>query len=187
MVVDAQGRAYVDVYLTGDEPRGRIALAEPDGRVRVAADGLMTPNGLAITADGRTLVANDLSAGKLLAFDIAPDGLLGAPRVFADLAGLAPDGLCLDAEGAAWIGLPFENKFRRIREGGEVTHEIAYPDRWGVAPALGGPDRRILFLCTAQVVLDELIAAMHAPRSATPPSKGWIEAVEVEVPGAGWP
>jgi sugar lactone lactonase YvrE len=187
MVVDAQGRAYVDAYFMGGAPRGAVILVRPDGVFRTVAPDLMTPNGLAITPDGRTLVVNDLSACKLLAFDIAGDGSLSGQRVFADLDGRSPDGLCLDAEGGAWVGLPFQGRFQRIREGGEVTHEIAYPDRWGVAPALGGPDRRTLYLCTAQVKVEDLIAALHDPAPAPDVSRAWIEAVEVDVPGAGWP
>ena len=186
MVVDRLGRAYLDVFFA--EASGGIALVEPDGRCRVVADGMVSPNGLAVSADGSVLVANDLYGGKVLAFDIAPDGGLAGRRVFADLGRASPDGLCLDAEGAAWIGLPFEGCFRRIRPGGEVTHEISHPDTWALAPILGGPDRRTLFLCTAQVTLTEIGRLLRAPEGADGDCRGWIETVgDVAVAGAGRP
>jgi sugar lactone lactonase YvrE len=189
MVVDPQGRAYLDVYLPGAEYRdGCIVMVEPSGAYRIVADDLRLPNGLAVTPDGKTLVVAEFVANRVIAFDIAADGSLSNQRVFADLGADSPDGLCLDAEGAAWVGLPFQNKFRRIKPGGEVTHEIAYAKKWGVAPVLGGSDRRSLFLCTTDVTLENLGKLMHDPRDARKECKGWIEVVEgIEVPGVGWP
>jgi sugar lactone lactonase YvrE len=165
-----------------------IIMVEPSGVYRIVAYDMKGPNGLAITADGKTLVANDLQANNILAFEIAADGSLANRRIFADLGSDSPDGLCLDAEGAVWVGLPFQGKFRRIKEGGEVTHEITYENKWGIAPVLGGADRRTLFLCTAEVTLEKIVKLMQDQRDARKECRGWIEVVEgIEVPGAGWP
>ena len=185
MVVDPRGRAYLDFYIGG---RGGLILVEPDGAWRIVADDMTSPNGLAITDDGGTLVVNDLGANRILAFDIALDGGLSGRRTFADLGDCSPDGLCLDADGGAWVGQPFQGRFRRIVEGGEVTHEIAYGDKWGIAPVLGGPDRRSLFLCTAEITLEAIQRLMRDPSDAPTQSRGWIEVVDgVEVAGAGSP
>jgi sugar lactone lactonase YvrE len=186
MVVDTQGRAYVDAHFTDE--RGGLIMVEPTGRYRIVADDMKSPNGLAITADGKTLIVNDLFAYTITAFDITEQGSLTHQRMFAKLDGDSPDGLCLDAEGAAWVGLPFQGKFRRFKPGGEVTHEIACANKWGIAPVLGGPDRRTLFLCTAEVTIEEIVKLMRDPRDARKTCKGWIEAVEgIAVPGAGRP
>jgi sugar lactone lactonase YvrE len=188
MVVDQQGRAYMDAYFAGAAMSGGLIMVEPSGDYRIVADNMKLPNGLAITADGKNLIANDLMANRLEAFDIAADGSLANRRIFADLGGDSPDGLCLDAAGAAWVGLPIQGKFRRIKEGGEVTHEITYENKLGVAPVLGGSDRRTLFLCTAEVTMEKLQRLLQDPRDARKECKGWIEVVEgIEVPGAGWP
>jgi sugar lactone lactonase YvrE len=187
MVVGPDGRAYLDAHFESAAKAGLI-LVDPSGDCRIVATNLTAPNGLAITANGQALVVNDLLAGRIWAFDIALDGSLERQRVFADLDGRSPDGLCLDAEGAAWVGLPFEGKFVRIREGGDITHEIVLQDRWGIAPVLGGGDRRSLYLCTAEVTLDRLVRFMDEPGDARSDCRGWIETVgEVEFPGAGWP
>ena len=188
MVVDAQGRAYIDSHFSHEADGGGIILVEPDGRYRVVVDKMSAPNGLAITADGKTFIANDLLANKLVAFDIAPNGDLFDRRTFADLKGNSPDGLCLDEQGGAWVGLPFQGKFARVTEGGEVTHEIICENKWGVAPVLGGINRRTLFLCTAKVALDDMPGLLQNSRDARSKCQGWIEMVEnVKVAGAGRP
>ncbi len=188
MVVDDQGRAYIgdDAFdmLAGTPPEpGRLILATPDGEARVVADDLAYPNGMAITPDGRTLIVAESIGRRLTAFDIGPDGSLSGRRLFADLAvggigGILPDGICLDAEGAVWVGSPATSEFVRVKEGGHITDRIAVPGKWGVACALGGDDRRTLFLCTAETTLQDLGQGK---------SIGWIETVRVALPGAGLP
>ena len=188
MVVDAQGRAYIDSHFSRAADGGGIILVEPDGNYRIVVEKMNAPNGLAITADGKTFIANDLLANRLVAFEIAPNGDLLNRRTFADLKGNSPDGLCLDEQGGAWVGLPFQGKFARVTEGGEVTHEIICQNKWGVAPVLGGSNRRTLFLCTAKVALDDMPGLLQDPRDARNKCQGWIEMVEnVEVAGAGRP
>jgi sugar lactone lactonase YvrE len=191
MGVDGLGRAYIG-GVDDAKRASTIVLVEPDGTTRIAAAGLAAPNGMAISGDGTTFVTADNGANKLIAFDIAADGTLTNGRTFAELDGF-PDGMCLDAEGAAWVGLPFKNEFRRIEPGGDVTHRVTYPaDRVAVAPVLGGPDRRTLYLCTARKLpLEGHHRFMNHP-SPLPDrfetSRGAIETVAgIAVPGAGWP
>jgi sugar lactone lactonase YvrE len=94
LVVDGRGNAYVN--------GGMVALVTPDGAVRQVADGLAFGNGMAVTPDNATLIVAESHGNRLTAFDIAGDGGLSNRRVWADLGDGAPDGICLDAEGAAW-------------------------------------------------------------------------------------
>jgi sugar lactone lactonase YvrE len=180
MVVGADGRAYADLYRTWEGgPAGEILTISPDGDVRTAAPDIEGPNGLAITPDGSTLIASVMDAGALCAFTILPDGGLDNRRIFAKLSGeRRPDGICLDAEGAVWVASYNTGEFLRILEGGEITHRIETPDRWAVAPALGGADRRTLYLFSIDVPT--------RPLSVNHP-KGRLETARVDVPGAGWP
>ena len=183
MVVDGTGRAYVghfgfDMY-GGEDPRdASLILVEPDGRARVAADGLAFPNGTVITDDGATLVVGESWGMRLTAFSIAADGSLGERREFAKLDGAAPDGICLDAEGAVWLACPFSGRCVRVADGGEVLDEVKTSYDSAFACMLGGPDRRTLFACTAPG---------HVPEECRRTRGGRIEAVEVDVPGAGLP
>jgi len=185
MVVDAKGRAYVgnigfDLEAQPIAPKPTsLVRVDPDGSVHVAARELWCPNGLAITADGRTLVAAESAAGRLAAFDVAADGSLSGQRVFATLPeGAAPDGICVDAEDAVWVASPTTREFLRVREGGAVAERIPTGERIAIACALGGPSRRTLFLVTSTTM-----SLADAGRGRA----GRIEICEVAVPGAGWP
>ncbi len=187
MVTDHLGRSYVGIRDDEPQPNGRIVLVEPDGRARVVADAVSSPNGTAITADGKTLVLAETAANVLTAYDVAGDGSLSRRRPFADLGHRHADGICVDAEGAVWYGSPGSGEYIRVREGGEVTHRIKYSDRWGVAPALGGEDRRTLFLCSSRTTNENMQRIMTFKDDDTSDAIGWIDTVRVDVPGVGWP
>ncbi len=183
MVVDRHGRAYIGNF--GFDFAARQApcatgliLVRPDGAPRVVADNLLFPNGAVITSDGQTLVIAESFGSRLTAFDIAGDGSLSRRRVWAALLKGAPDGICLDAEGAIWLASPTSREVLRVREGGEVTHRFATPGQ-AVACTLGGLQRRTLFVLTTKV----MITAQESLRSRP----GAIHTLPVEVPGAGWP
>ena len=163
MVVDADGRAYVGNFgfdLDGElAARGApsviarhetatIALIEPDGAVRAAAEGMHFPNGSVITPDGRTLIVGETLTGVLTAFDIASDGSLSGRRVWASTQPRLPDGIALDAAGAVWIASPLTPECVRIAEGGEVL-EVIDTGQPCFACMLGGADGRTLFMLTA--------------------------------------
>ncbi len=182
MVVDAAGRAYVGNFGEG-YPRGpvqpaRMARADPDGRVSVAADELVFPNGTVITPDGKTLVVGETFAARMTAYDIAADGGLSNRRVWAPLPERAvPDGCCLDAEGAIWVASPTTNDVIRLAEGGQVKERIT-ADQGVYACMLGGADRQTLYLLTA---------ASSDPKECAANRTGRIEAVRVDVAAAGLP
>ena len=70
-----------------------------DGTSRIVAEDVWFPNGMAITADGATLICAESYAHRLTAFDIAADGSLTGRRVWAQLeADCYPDGICLDED-----------------------------------------------------------------------------------------
>lgn len=183
MVVDANGRAYVgnfgfDMY-AGDDPRDAcIVRVDPDGTVSVAADAIAFPNGTVITPDGSTLIVGESYGGRLTAFTVGSDGALTDRRLFAQLRGAVPDGICLDAEGAIWVACPLTGRVLRVQDGGEVLDEIKTVGEFAYACMLGGDDRRTLYICTAASSDPKETRAQHAGR---------IEAVEVSVPGAGLP
>src|SRR5690242_14008610 len=187
IVVDARGNAYVNGadfdFAAGAPPKpGYIKLVTPDGQLRQVADDIQFPNGMVITADGRTLIISESFAGQLTAFDIDADGGLSGRRVFAQ--GLGPDGICLDAEGAVWTGTSGSSA-ARVAEGGTVLQQVALEEnRAPFALMLGGPDRRTLFICTAEWRQADGAPA-NLERLATGPRTGEILALPVEVPGVG--
>jgi sugar lactone lactonase YvrE len=183
MVVDAAGRAYVghfgfDMY-GGEGPQdASLILVQPDGSVSVAAEGMAFPNGTVITPDGATLIVGESWGVRLTAFTIGEAGGLSGRREFAKLEGAAPDGICLDAEGAVWVACPFTGRCLRVKDGGEILAEVKTSYDSAFACMLGGDDRRTLYICTAPD---------HVPSEVRKQRGGRIEQVRVEVPGAGLP
>jgi sugar lactone lactonase YvrE len=181
IVVDGRNNAYVNnigfKFPGGEFAPGLIAVVGPDGSARAVADGLAFPNGMAVTPDNSTLIVAESYASKLTAFDIAADGGLSNRRVWADLREDHPDGICLDAEGAAWYADVGLRACIRIREGGEVLQKIDL-DRGCFACCLGGPDLRTLFLVATE---------WQGPdRMRDGVRTGQVLAVEAPAPGVGW-
>jgi sugar lactone lactonase YvrE len=179
IVVDGRGNAYVNnigFEFGGEFSPGLIALVTADGSVRQVADGLAFPNGMAVTPDNSTLIVAESYGGVLTAYDIDDDGSLSGRRVWADLAGAAPDGICLDVEGAVWFAEVPGRRCVRVAAGGDVRQTIE-SELGCFSCALGGRDRRTLY-----------VTAAAWPDAMTPGTRtGRILAAPVDVPGAGWP
>lgn len=125
IVVDGRGNAYVNGggldLMAGEKfAPGIVALVTPDGSARQMADSIAFPNGMAVTPDKSTVIVAESYAKRLTAFDIAADGSLANRRVWADLGDGVPDGVCVDAEVAAWYADVPNKRCVRVREGGEV-------------------------------------------------------------------
>ena len=183
MVVDHQGRAYIGNFgfdLNAQAPfsPAEVILVHPDGQAMVAADEMAFPNGSVITPDGKTLIVAETFGSRLTAFDIEEDGSLSNRRIWAEVEGAFPDGICLDAEGGIWVASPAgKTGVMRVCEGGDITHHIEVATH-AYACMLGGPRRTTLFMLTAETI---------NPDGARAKSSGRIEMVQVEVPGAGLP
>jgi sugar lactone lactonase YvrE len=189
IVVDGRGNIYLNGadfdFVAGAPPEpGYIKLLTPDGRLRQVAGDIQFPNGMVITPDGRTLIISESFAGRLTAFGIDADGGLSNRRVFAE--GVAPDGICLDAEGAVWSSAGLSSVVR-VAAGGQVLQRVGLGEnRAPFALMLGGPGRRTLFILTAEWRPgDDHVANLD--RLANGPRTGEILALPVAVPGAGRP
>jgi sugar lactone lactonase YvrE len=193
IVVDhRRGNVYVNGADTADlragqfPPPGILAVVAADGTARQVADDIHFPNGMVITPDGATLIAAESVAGRLSAFSIQPDGSLTDRRVWAEQ--VAPDGICVDAEGAVWCGAADVRAMTgretdpggaavRVREGGQVLDRIEF-DRPGFSYALGGPDRRTLFIVGQQWRGFDQLDALLADRT------GQVLRIDVTTPAA---
>jgi sugar lactone lactonase YvrE len=187
IVVDGRGNTYVNsgnFEFTAGPPEGPVqpgfvALVGTDRTARVVAEDLAFPNGMAVTADNQTLVVADSYRHQLVGFHIAADGALSGRRAWADLGDAAPDGICLDAAGAAWYAdVPHEHCVR-VAEGGEVLDTVTL-DRGGFACMLGGAERPRLYIVAARW-------PGMARLGGDTPWEGQVLRTDVSIPGAGWP
>jgi sugar lactone lactonase YvrE len=182
IVIDGRGNTYVNnvgfEFPGGQFAPGTIALLTPDGSARQVADSVAFPNGMAVTPDNSTLIVAESYAKRLTAFDIAAHGGLSNRRIWADLNGGVPDGICLDSEGAIWYGDVPNKRCVRVREGGEALQTINL-DRGCFACMLGGADRGTLFM----VAREWRGPAKMADEGRT----GQVLTAEAPAPGVGWP
>lgn len=182
MIVDGLGRAYVgDLGFDLPPPPGRgadgrIILVMPDGSARVVADGLRFPNGIAISADNRRLVVAEMEGDCLAEYDVRADGGLDFRRRFASMK--APDGICLDDEGAVWVASYDEDAFIRVDRDGRELRRVEVPGRRAIACALGGTRRRTLFCLSAETSHEEMRQRKSSAR---------IDVLDVDISGAGYP
>jgi sugar lactone lactonase YvrE len=100
--------------------------------------------------------------------------------VWADLRDGVPDGICIDVENAIWYADVPNKRCVRVREGGEVLQTIEL-DRGCFACALGGPQRKTLYMLAAEWLGFPRIAEALQART------GRVLTAAVAVPGAGWP
>lgn len=182
----AGSRSYIScaghVFQMGDDeatlakPVGAVLLLDHDsGTCRKVAGELKMPNGIAITPDGKTLILAELYACRILHFDIRDDGSLSEPRVFVQLNHIA-DGISLDAEGGLWIGTGLD-RCQRIDATGKPTDSVVVPEGWScVAPMLGGPDGRTLYIAANKMEKPDDIFTGKA--------QGRIVTARVEIPAA---
>jgi sugar lactone lactonase YvrE len=154
-----------------------MARVDTDSSVHVAATDLEFPNGAVITPDGRTMIVAETLGSRLTAFDIADDATLGNRRVWAALPGMAPDGICLNADGHVWVADANGSQCVLVAEGGTIVDTIA-TDQHCYACMLGGEDGRTLFLVTAKGSAPAIVANSRTGR---------IVMATVATPGAGRP
>ena len=179
IVVDDRGNAYVNTigfdFPGGEFAPGLVVLVTPAGDVTQVADGLAFPNGMAISPDGSTLVVAESYANQLTAYDIGSDRGLSNRRVWADTPGDHPDGICMDAEGAAWYADVGNQHCVRVAEGGEIL-ATAELDRGAFACALSRGANPRLF------VVGQTWGAPGSPQPS-----GRVVAFPAPAPGAGRP
>jgi sugar lactone lactonase YvrE len=179
LVVGASGNAYVNNIgydFPGGEPGpGIVALVTPEGSVRQVAADLAFPNGMAITADGGTLIVAESHADRLTAYDIGPDGDLHHRRVWAATEGDHPDGICVDDEGAVWYADVASGRCVRVREGGEILASVEL-DRGAFACTLSRGDEPRLYVVGQK---------WGGPRTAE--RTGQVVVFPAPAPGAGKP
>jgi hypothetical protein len=131
-------RAADGTLYSSDVPTGAIDRTAANGVVRRgwwrSAGG---PNGLAVSADGRTLYANLSSAGRVVAIDTTTGAAHTVARIEPPAA--TPDGLAIDAGGRLYVALYLAGEVRRIDPATGAACTLARGLRLPTAIALAPP------------------------------------------------
>lgn len=154
LLVDQQGRSYVgnfgyDLHGGAAISNAEIILVTAEGQPRIVATDVIFPNGMAMTSDQQTLLVAETFAARISSFEIQPDGSLGERKLWADLDGAYPDGICLDRNGAIWAACPNTEEVIHVEQGSKITDRIESVGT-PYACMLGGGKQAQLFVLTSE-------------------------------------
>jgi gluconolactonase len=141
LVVDREGNIYVTV--TG---RNEVVCVRSDGTTSVATTGVISPNGITMSPDEKTLYVASYKPKTIEKFPVVSPGVLGDQQRFAVMDdGDAPgaDGMAIDSAGnvycagatAVWIW----------NSAGQLLETVECPTR-PINATFGGTDRKTLFV-----------------------------------------
>jgi L-arabinonolactonase len=132
--------------LDGKEPRsGRLLAVGGDGEVRVLSEGVLWPNGIGVSPDGKVIYLSDYARGVVLAVDESgarTDDFCASPRG-------SVDGLAVDGEGGVWVALGEGGGLARFLPDGRLQEVIELPASFVSSLSFGGPDMRDVLITTA--------------------------------------
>ena len=185
---DPQGRFWIGTIYEPRDPPLAALYCWDGGVLSRRAEGITVSNGLAWSADGRTMYWSDTKAHAVYAFDFDPaDSGLSGRRTFAEFArrvpeqpldayGGRPDGAAVDSEGCYWVAMFEGQQVLRLSPSGEVLRAVRLPVRCPTMPCFGGADLKTLYITTAR-------EKRPAEELAQQPLAGCVLALRVEVPG----
>jgi gluconolactonase len=114
----------------------------PRGEVQAIARGKTRPNGIALSATGRTLYVSNADEGAVYAFDLERGGEASNPRVAVAKIPGVPAGLRLDTEGNLYVAA---QQVYIYSPNGDLLRTIALPETPSNL-AWGDPDFGTLYI-----------------------------------------
>lgn len=131
---------------------GSIYSLERSGKVRKHMGNVTLSNGIAWTADNRTMFYNDSLPGTVYAYDFDKDGgNLSNQRVFMDFSKDEsmgkPDGMCMDTEDKLWIACFGASSVIRVDSNtGAILQTVKFPVKQITSCCFGGVNMDELYV-----------------------------------------
>ena len=122
-------------------PSGHLYRVTPAGVVEIKIEGLKNANGLAWTANGRTMYHSDTRGPWIDCWDFDPaTGAISNRRRFADVPNEEgrPDGGALDLDGCYWSAGSGMGVINRFAPDGRLIEKVAMPVPNATMPAFAG-------------------------------------------------
>jgi sugar lactone lactonase YvrE len=158
--------------------------------IALKALNAITANGLAWSADNKTVYWTDTPSHAIQAWDWeAGSNVMRHHRIFKRFPakpagwqpgdagyGGRPDGAAVDEAGNYWCAMYEGGRVLQIAPDGQVLKDIAVPAMCPTMPCFGGPDRQTLFVTTAS-------DKRPAGELESFPDSGCVFSMRVDVPG----
>ena len=153
IVFDAAGGFWFSDLGKSDGDRmhmGHLLYAKPDGSlIKRAREGMVTPNGVGLSPDGRIVWVAETHTSRVWAFSITGEGEVAAPpnlftpgKVLGPLPGYQMlDSLAVEADGKVCCATLVNGGITAFDPGGGVEH-YAFPDPLITNICFGGADMR---------------------------------------------
>jgi len=178
IVFDTQGGFYfsdLGKSRTRDRDHGGLYYAMADGsRIVEVAYPILTPNGVGLSPDGRTVYVAETETARLWAFDLESPGIVKkhpfpsphGGRLVAGLGGYQRfDSLAVDATGNIYVATLLSGCVSVIAPDGRLLRQVPTGDPVTTNICFGGPDLR-----TAYVTLSGIgrLVAFDWPEAGLP-------------------
>jgi sugar lactone lactonase YvrE len=166
---DSRGRLWAGTTkISHDEPSGSLYCLDTNLTCHRRVPDVWISNGLAWSADDRTMYFIDSPTSRVVAYDFDADsGAIANPRPVIEVpAGNGgPDGMTIDEEGMLWIAL--WDGWRVTRwdpTNGRLIGEIPVPVARPTSCVFGGPNLDQLYITSASTRMpaEELARQPHA-------------------------
>ena len=151
---DAEGRFWVSTMcmdMSLAAPVGAVYCLDEYGLSEPHITGLVTPNGMGFSPDGRSYYLSDShpTVQKIWVFDRdASTGVLSRQRLFVDMLPLPgrPDGAAVAVAGCYWICANDAGLVHQFSPQGALLTSVSVPVSKPAMCAFGGPNLDILFV-----------------------------------------
>jgi sugar lactone lactonase YvrE len=154
LFVDPAGRVICgtmrsDPFSTeGPRTPGECWRIDAEGDATELYGGISLTNGIGLSPDATVLYHSDTPQG-VWAHDYQ-DGRVSGRRLFLQRSDLRPDGLAVDEDGTVWVAdVSGSGAVRGFAPDGTEIGRIEVPARTVTSLCFGGPDRRDLYIVTA--------------------------------------
>jgi len=150
LVFDAKGNLYfTDQGQSGlHDPSGRLYRLRPNGQLDLLLNNVPSPNGVALSPDGRVLYLAVTRGNCVWRVPLLPDGSVAkVSQFFTSYGPSGPDGLAVDAEGRLLVANPGLGYVWVLNHRAEPVEVLrGAPGSSTTNLAFGGADRRTLYV-----------------------------------------
>jgi len=111
----------------GDAPPGTVYRVAPGGKTSVFSASVLGPNGIALTADEKSLLVSGNIAkttSKITRWPLKDDGSAGDAQDFATVENCVADGMALDRDGSVWLTCYSFGTAYRIGTDGKIQEKV---------------------------------------------------------------